>query len=232
MQRFAAARAAAYQNRYGNVAAAPFTPTSQTLPGETPGQELKRRYSECVGSPRENEHGQVKRQRIEQHGAVESAHAPESTGDVGSRENQRRHMYCLSLVDAIEFDVSTRIFKLFDEDMDQRRDEWALLNRQLKTVMDTLCRLSDLDVVFARKLGALLQPRAYSEFTVSESQDLEPPISSSFRRGATTPSAGGGAAAAGPAEPPANDYTWFFRPWSAGAMSAELRLLLQGRHAQ
>ena len=106
--------------------------------------------------------------------------------------------------------------------MDQRRDEWALLNRQLKTVMDTLCRLSDLDVVFARKLGALLQPRAYSEFTVSESQDLEPPISSSFRRGATTPSAGGGAAAAGPAVPPAENNPVL--PWRAGALLLNFRL--------
>ena len=127
------------------------------------------------------------------------------------------------MVGADEFDAAQRIWKRFAQDMDRRRGEWELLNSQLKTVIDTLCRLNDLDVAFARRL-ATLQPRAYGELTFSEleSHDVEFPISSSFQRGATTPSAGGGAAAAGPAVPPAENN--HVLPWPAGA------LLLNFRH--
>ena len=197
----AAASTAADGNRDGNVAEAPFTPNSRSRSGETPGHELKRR-------------------RIED-GAVDSVHAREGTGDVGSRENQGEQVFCV--VDVDEFDAAQRIWKRFAKDMDRRRGEWELLNSQLKTVIDTLCRLNDLDTAFARQL-ATLHPRAYGELTFSEleSPDVEIPISSSFQRGATTPSAGGGAAAAGPAVPPAENN--HVLPWPAGALLLNFRL--------
>ena len=124
---------------------------------------------------------------------------------MGSRENQRGQVFFLVCAD--EFFVAQKISKFFVEEMDLRRKEWEVLNFQLKAVIDTLCRLNDRDVAFARKL-ATLQPRAYDKFTYSEpaSHGVEFPIGSSFQRGATTPSAGGGAAAAGPAVPPA--FNW------------------------